>query len=177
MSFLPFPKGQKGLHPQGKACTLGSEPVYCRMSIKSCGEKMHSQPASVSPRTLFTGHGETPREEEGVPPRSHQPLQGRRQEHPADVPTCLPRVARCRGQDPTDFTGTQAVPHGPGGPGTERQPGSLRSPGSVQSDPEVCAPSVQEAMAGWVWDTSSLHCIPLTVCLGQRGPAGRSAWP
>ena len=119
MSFLPFPKGQKGLHPQGKACTLGSEPVYCRKSIKCCGVKMHSQPASVSPRTLFTGHGETPREEEGVPPRPHQPLQGRRQEHPADVPTCLPQVARCRGQDPTDFTGTQAMPRGPGGPGTE----------------------------------------------------------
>ena len=90
MSFLPFPKGQKGLHPQGKACTLGSEPICCRMSIKYCGVKMHSQPASVSPRTLFTGHGENPREEDGVPPRSHQPLQGRRQQHPADIPTCLP---------------------------------------------------------------------------------------
>ena len=119
MSFLPSPKGQKGLPPQGKACTLDSEPVYCRKSIKCCGLKMHSQPASVSPRTLFTGHGKTPREEEGVPPWPLQPLQWRHQEHPADVPTCLPQVARCRVQDLTDFTGTQAVPHGPGGPGTE----------------------------------------------------------
>ena len=90
MSFLPSPKGQKGLPPQGKACTLSSEPVCCRKLIKCCGAKMHSQPVSVSPRTLFTGHGKTPREEDGVPPRPHQPLQGRRQQHPADIPTCLP---------------------------------------------------------------------------------------
>ena len=90
MSFLPSPKGQKGLPPQGQACTLSSEPICCRKSIKCCGAKMHSQPVSVSPRTLFTGHGENPREEDGVPPRSHQPLQGHQQQHPADIPTCLP---------------------------------------------------------------------------------------
>ena len=55
---------------------ISSEPVCCRKSIKCCGAKMHSQPVSVSPRTLCTGRGETPREEEGAPPRPQQPLHG-----------------------------------------------------------------------------------------------------
>ena len=76
------PKGQKGLSHHGKARTLGAEPVCCRKSIKCCGAKMHSQPISVSPRTLCTELGETPREEEGAPTRPHQPLKG--------APPCTP---------------------------------------------------------------------------------------
>ena len=120
MSFLPSPKGQKGLPAQGKVHTLGSEPVCCSKSRKCCGAKMHSQPISVSPGTLCSGRGETPREEEGAPPRPQPaPAGAPPGTHTADVPTCLPGAARHQGQDPTDFTGTQPVPRGPGGAGTE----------------------------------------------------------
>ena len=120
--FLPLLKGQKGLPPQGKARNHGSEPVCCRKSIKCCGAKMHSQPVSVSPRTLCTGRGETHRDpawKRGHHPVPKQPLHGHCKAHTADVPTFLPGAARCQGQDPTNYPGTEPVSHGPGGPGTE----------------------------------------------------------
>ena len=150
MSFLPFPKGQKVLHPQGKACTLGSEPVYCIKSIKCCGVKMHSQPVSVSSRTLCTGLGETTREEEGAPPRPHQPLQGHHHAQPADVPMCLPGAARCQGQDPQTFLGLRLCPLGQEGLGQSDSQGASGHQGLCTATWLVCAPSVLGAKDGRV---------------------------
>ena len=65
--YCPPLKDRKVSLPRGRRA-LGSEPLCCRKSIKCCA-KMHSQPVSVSPRTLCMGRGETPREEEGAPSR------------------------------------------------------------------------------------------------------------
>ena len=65
--YCPPLKDRKVSLPRGRRA-LGSEPLCCRKSIKCCA-KMHSEPVSVSPRTLCMGRGETPREEEGAPSR------------------------------------------------------------------------------------------------------------
>ena len=72
-------KDRKVSFPRGRH-ELRAQSLYCRKSIKCCGVKMQSQPISVSPRTMCTGRGETPREEEGAPPRP-QPA-------PAGAPPC-----------------------------------------------------------------------------------------
>ena len=55
----------------------------------------------------------------GHHPVPKQLLHGHCKAHTADVPTCLPGAARRQSQDPTNYTVTQSVPHGPGGCGTE----------------------------------------------------------
>ena len=70
----PPQRDRKVFLPRGR-CAIGSEPVCCRKSIKCCA-KMHSQPVSVSPRTLCTQRGETSREEEGATPRTQPALAG-----------------------------------------------------------------------------------------------------
>ena len=64
----PHLKDRKVSFPRGRH-ELMALSLCCRKPIKCCGVKIQSQPISVSPRTMCTGHGESPRKEEGAPPR------------------------------------------------------------------------------------------------------------
>ena len=121
------------------------------MSIKCCGAKMHSQPISVSPGTLCMGRGETPREEEGAPPRPQPaPAGAPPGTHTADVPTCLPGAARRQGQDPQTLLGLRLCPPGQEGLGQSDSQGASGHQGLCTVTWEVCAPSVLGAWAGRV---------------------------
>ena len=170
---MPSPKGQKGLPPQGKAHTLGSEPVCCRKSIKCCGVKMHSEPISVSRRTLCRGCGETPREEEGVHPRTKQPLQRRCQAHPADVHMCIPGRPDARVRPHRLYWDSACAPQARSGWNrvTAREPQVTRVCGK-QPGRSVLPLTREPGLAGFR-GTSSTPCISVPVCLGHRGPAGR----
>ena len=97
--------------------------------------------------------------------------------HTADVPTCLPGAARHQGQDPTDFTGTQAVPHRPGGVGQSDNQEASGHHGLCKATRRSVLPlSWGPGLAGFR-GTSSSPRIPVPVCLGHRGPVGRSVWP
>ena len=140
--------------------------------------KCTASPFLCLPELCAWGVERHPERRRGHHPGPKQPLQGRHQVHRADVPTCLPGAARRQGQDPTDFTWTQAVSPGPGGAGTEWQPGSFRSPGSVHSDLGGLCSLCPEGR-GWP-SSGALPPVPASPCLcawgteglwgGQRGP-------
>ena len=110
------------------------------------------------------GRGETPREEEGAPPRPQPaPAGAPPGTHTADVPTCLPGAARHQGQDPTDFTGTQPVPPGQEGLGQSDSQGASGHQGSRRS---VLPLSWGPGLAG------ALRPLPASPCLCASGTEG-----
>ena len=138
---------------------------------------MHSQPISVSPRTLCRGCGETPREEEGVHPRPKQPLQWRCQAHPADVPTCIPGAARRQGQAPQTLLGLSLCPAGQEWLGQSDSQGASGHQGLWKATWEVCAPSVQGAGAGRVPGHFLPSPHPCACVPGAQRACGAVAWP
>ena len=132
-----------------KARTHGSEPVYCRKSIKCCGVKMHSQPFSVSPRTLCTGRGETHREEEGASPRPQTaPAGGTARHTQLTSPRAFQGRPDARVRTPQTILGLSLCPAGQNGLGQSDSHGTSGHQGLCKATWEVCAPSVQEAGAG-----------------------------
>ena len=72
-----------------------------------------------------------------APPAPAWALQGT-----ADVPTCLPGAARCRGQDPQTFLGLRLCPLGQEGLGQSDSQGASGHQGLCTATWEVCALSV-----------------------------------
>ena len=117
------------------------------MSIKYCGVKMHSQPVSVFPRTLCMGRGETPREEEGAPPRPQEPLDGHCKAQ-LTSPRAFQGRPDARVRNPQTILGLSLCPMSQNGLGQSDSQGTSGHQGLFKATWEVCAPSVQEAGAG-----------------------------
>ena len=174
---MPSPKGQKGLPPQGKARTLGSEPFAVESQESVVVRKCTASPFLCLQELCARGVERPPERRRGHHPGPNQPLQGRRQAHTQlTSPRAYQGRPDTRVRTPPTLLGLSLCPAGQVGWDrvTARKPQVTR----------VCAKRPRRSVLPLSWGpglagfrgTSSSPRIPVPVCLGHRGPVGRSVW-
>ena len=139
---------------------------------------MHSQPFSVSPRTLCTGCGETHREEEGASPRPQTaPAGGTARHTQLTSPRAFQGRPVARVRTPQTILGLSLCPAGQNGLGQSDSQGNSGHQGLCKATWEVCDPSVQEAGAAPVLGHILPSPHPHASVPGAQGAWGRSVWP
>ena len=118
-----------------------------------------------------------PERRRGHHPDPKQILQGRRQVNTADVPMCLTGAARRQGQDPQTLLGLRLCPPGQERLGQSDSQGVSGHQGLCTATRRSVLPLSRGPQMAELRGTSSPPRIPVPVCLGHRGPVGRSAWP
>ena len=164
------------MHPRRRRA-ISSEPVCCRKSIKCCGVKMHSQAISVSPRTLHGAWRDTQRGGGGTIQAPNTPCRG------AAMYTQLTSPCALQGWPDTRVR-THRL-YWDSGSAHRARMGWDRVTARELQVTRFCAqrrgrsvlPLSRGPQMAELRGTSSPPRIPVPVCLGHRGPVGRSVWP